>query len=320
LKSACVSGFIGSRRILTETMSLREQLEYGATAALLHISRLLPEGVILMLFRGFARFFFAVGARRRRLALRNTEIAFPERPLSERKVLVRQSYLNLAEGMAINMLILSRRITEERLLEMVVTDDWHKFEQHQDSDKNGWLVVTGHLGNWELMPQYVAQRLERQLHVIARQGNNRLLEERVVRPMRERFGVGVFYKKNALMRIVKAVGKGDVCGLLIDQKLNPPEGIRVDLFGRPAPTTPSAAVLQIRFGITVYPAFMVRERRLNYRMIIADPVEWEDNGKPLEEQVQELSRIHQRIIEDTVRKYPDQWFWAHNRWGLPKVK
>jgi KDO2-lipid IV(A) lauroyltransferase len=146
------------------------------------------------------------------------------------------------------------------------------------------------------------------------------LEERLVRPLRERFGMSVFYKKNALMRMAKAIRRGDYCGLLIDQRLRPPEGISVELFGKPAPTTGSAALLQISFGVPVQPAFMVKEEHGKYRMIVGDLIDWTDNGKPLEEQVHELTGIHQKIIEDMVRQYPEQWFWAHNRWGLPKVK
>ena len=170
------------------------------------------------------------------------------------------------------------------------------------------------------MSQYFSLRLERPLNVVARQGNNRLIDDRIVRPMREHFGVNVFYKKNALMRMVKAINKGDVCGTLIDQKLNPPEGVYVDLFGKPAPTTNSTALLQIRFDITVLPIFMVKSGHHTYRMIIEEPVPWSDNGKSFEEQVLELTRKHQQIIEKMVLQYPDQWFWAHNRWGLPKVK
>ena len=295
-------------------------LEYGATVATLNFSRILPEGVIYALFEGVALLFYAVSGRRRNIALRNTEIAFPEKPLKERKGLVKTSYTILAESMALGLLITTNRVTNERLLGMVEADGWEHLEPIHGKGQDGLLVITGHLGNWELMSQYTGLRLDRKLHVIARQGNNNLLEDRIVRPLRERLGVGVFYKKNALMRIMKAINKGDVSGLLIDQKLNPPEGIYVDLFGKPAPTTASSALLQIRFGVKVVPLFMVKSGHRKYRMFIHKPVEWTDNGKPMEEQVQELAGIHQKIIEGMICQYPEQWFWAHNRWGLPKVK
>jgi KDO2-lipid IV(A) lauroyltransferase len=301
-----------------KAMALRERLEYAATAATLNICRLLPEGAVLALFRGFAALFHAASGRRRKIALRNAEIAFPNKPLCERKAMVKKSYLNLADSMALNMLIMTNRISNDQLRDMIETEDWDKFDRLEKSSTNGWLVFTGHLGNWELMSQYLSLRLNRQLHVVARKGNNQLLEDRVVRPLRERFGGNVFYKKNAIMRMVKALKKGDVCGVLIDQKLNPPEGIYVDLFGKPAPTTSSSALLQIRFDVPVYPIFLVKTGYRKYRFLIHDPIQWADNGKPMEEQVSELTRVHQQVIEEMIRQYPDQWFWAHNRWGIPK--
>ena len=302
-------------------MSFHEKLDYTATATLLNISRILPETAVYAMFKGFALAFYHLGKRRRRLAIRNTEIAFPDKKLQERKSFVRRSYIILAESMALSLLIMTRRISRERLRGMVETDDWGRFDQVlQETGSKGFLTVTGHLGNWELMSQYLGVRLERPLHVVARQGNNRLIDDRIVRPMREHFGVSVFYKKNALMRMVKAINKGDICGTLIDQKLNPPEGIYVDLFGKPAPTTNSAALLQIRFDIKVVPIFMVKTGHRRYRMIIDEPIPWTDNGKSFEEQVIELTLLQQKVIEDMVRRYPDQWFWSHNRWGLPKEK
>lgn len=301
-----------------KAMALRERLEYTATAATLNICRLLPEGAVFALFRGFAALFHAASGRRRKIALRNAEIAFPNKPLCERKAMVKKSYLNLADSMALNMLIMTNRISNDQLKDMVETEDWDKFDRLEASSTKGWLVFTGHLGNWELMSQYLSLRLSRQLHVVARKGNNQLLEDRIVRPLRERFGGNVFYKKNAIMRMVKALKKGDVCGVMIDQKLNPPEGIYVDLFGKPAPTTSSSALLQIRFDVPVYPIFLVKTGHRKYRFLVHDRIQWADNGKPMEEQVSELTRVHQQVIEEMVRQYPDQWFWAHNRWGIPK--
>ena len=298
-------------------MTFKENVEYMATAAVLKFSRIIPEAAVFALFKIFALLLHAVSGRRRKLSLTNMEIAFPEKSLKERQALVKQSYINISEAMALNTLIMTGRVSDDQLLNHVETDGWDKFEKTLASSSRGFLGITGHIGNWELLPQYAALRFSGSVHVIARPSNNQLLEDKIVRPLREHFGVNVFYKKNALMRIMKAVNKGGMCGLLIDQKLSlPAGGIMVDFFNKPAPTTGSPALLQIRFGITIHPTFMVKTGFRKYRMIIGDPVPWTDNGKPLEEQVAALTRIHQQILEDVIREYPDQWFWMHNRWNL----
>jgi KDO2-lipid IV(A) lauroyltransferase len=299
-------------------MNIRNQIEYSATLLLLGLCKILPERLVYGLFHSIARGMYLLLKSRRKLTLRNMEIAFPEKSDEERKQLAKKSFLNMADSMAFTTFIMSGRISNERLIDCVEAEGWENLEQAASSTKQGILAFTAHIGNWELMPQYAALRLGKPLHVIARKGSNPLLEEKVVRPLRERFGVNVFYKRNAMMRIMKVVKKGEIAGILVDQRLN--QGISVNFFGREAGTTPTPALLQIRYNVTTLPVFMVKVERGKYRLIIGKPVEWADNGKPMEDQVRELTCIHQKIVEDTIREYPDQWFWMHNRWGIPKAE
>lgn len=302
-------------------MTIREQIEYGFVASALKLCQILPENAVYSLFQGFGRMVYLLSGRRRRLSFRNVEIAFPEKTRAERRALIRRTYRNLSESMAFNALVMTGRISNERILSMVETEGWEKATLPADENSPGFLVISGHLGNWELLPQYAALRLKTPLHVIAREGNNRLIENGIIRPMRKRFGVRIFYKKNALMRIMKSLNRGNVCGLMIDQKLSATQGgVPIQFFGHTAFATGSPALLQIRFGIKVQPAFMIRVARNQYRLIIENPVEWIDNKKTREEQVVELTQLHQHRLEAMIRRYPDQWFWMHNRWNLPKVK
>ncbi len=297
-------------------MKLRNQLEYSATAALLGLCRILPEACIYALFGALGRASCYLMRRRRKLALHNTAIAFPEKSLAERRKLIHRNFINLAESMAVNALIMSGRITNERIYDMVETDDWPVLKEACEGAESGVVVFSGHLGNWELMSQYLGLRLGKPLNVIAREANNPILEEKIVSPLRARFGVKVFFKKNAMFNLVKAARRGEVAGLLIDQRLGLKKGIISEFFGRPAATTATPALMQIRFGTTTVPLFMVRSGKRKYRLIISPPVVWSDNGESLEEQAAALTRIHQKIIEDAVRAHPDQWFWVHDRWRM----
>ncbi len=295
-------------------MKIRETIEYGAVTGLLGLCRILPESWVYGMFRGLGHLCHALLAKRRNLALRNTEIAFPEKPLAERRAIVRRHFVNLTESLALNTLIMCDRITNEQILAMVEADNWKTFETAVENSEKGLLIFSAHLGNWELVPQYASLRLKKQIHVISRKGNNELIEQRIVRPLRERFGVNIFYKKNAIMNIRRAFRNHEPAGLLIDQRLNLRAGISVPFFGRETGTTATPALLQLRFGATTMALFMVKSGHRKYRLIVGEPVQWQDNGKPFEEQVAELTRIHQSIVEDAIRAYPDQWFWVHDRW------
>ncbi len=300
-------------------MAVRDPLEYAMVATLLGVSRIMPERMVYGLFKGLALLLYAVLADRRKTTLSNIGIVFPEMNDKERQRLAKKSYLNLADSLALNNLIMTGRVSNERLLGLVESEGWDEFEKRKAAHESGLLIISGHLGNWELLPQYIALRITEQLHVIARKTDNQILEKKIVFPLRKRFGMKIYYKKNALMHIVKAVKKGDICGMLLDQKLKPRGGgFMMDFFGRPAPTGGSPALLQIRFGIPVHPIFLLKTAPHRHKLIAPEPIPWEDNGKPLEEQVQELTRLHQGLLEEMIRKYPEQWFWMHNRWGLKK--
>lgn len=300
-------------------MAARHHLEYAMVAALLGISRIMPERMVYSLFKGMALLAYAILPERRKTTLANIGIVFPDMSKKEKRNLAKKSYLNIADSLALNNLILTGRISNERLLSFVEPGGWKVFEKRKAEHGAGLLVITGHLGNWELLPQYAGLCLKEQLHVIARKTDNQILERKIIFPLRQRFGMKIYYKQNALMHIVKATKKGDICALLLDQKLKPRGGgFMMDFFGRPAPTGGSPALLQIRFGIPVQPVFLVKTAPHQHRMIVPDPIPWEDNGKPMEEQVQELTRLHQGLLEEMIRKYPEQWFWMHNRWGLKK--
>ncbi|MBT8041644.1 MAG: hypothetical protein KJN98_00580 [Pontiella sp.] len=298
-----------------------EYVEYAFVASLLGITRIMPERMIYGLFNTLALLVYAVARGRRRITLRNMELVFPDMTDKERRQLAKKAYLNIADSLALNNLIMTGRVSDEQLLDHVEVEGWEAFEQRKASLKTGMLVITGHLGNWELLPQYAGLKLPEQLHVIARKTDNQLLERKIIFPLRKRFGMQVYYKKNALMHIMKAVKKGEICALLLDQKLKPSGGgFMMDFFGHPAPTGGSPALLQIRFGVPVQPVFLVKTAPHKHRLILCDPIPWEDNGKPMEEQVQELTRLHQALLEKMILQYPEQWFWMHNRWGLSKAE
>jgi len=300
-------------------MKLRHRIEYTATIALLGLCRRLPERAVHTLAHGIAMLMYHLIGSRRKLTLCNLEIVFPGKTPAERKEMAKQSYANFAESMAFNTLMITDRFSNQELLDSIEVEGWENFEEAKRlTGEKGLLIFSAHIGNWELLPQYAALRLDTPLHIISRKTSNPLLEERIVRPLRERFGVEVFHKKNALMRIVKVIKKGEYAGFQIDQKLNPPEGIFIKFFGREAPTLASPALLQVRFGVTVLPVFMVKPENGKHLLVIREPIKWEDNGQSMEEQIIELTYIHQKAIEEIILEYPEQWFWMHNRWGLKK--
>jgi len=294
---------------------IREKIEYLLLCGLIGLLKILPIGVVTLIFRAFGALFFLLSPRRRRITQTNLKIAFPEKKPSECRHIAWRAFQNVALSTRDSFLVMANRIDPNKIFERVDGTDLEKYRDLKSNTSRGIMHITAHLGNWELMAQYGAlQGLES--HVVARKGTNRLIDERIIVPMRTRYGNKVFYKQNALIHTVKALKRGETVSFLIDQKINEKEGVPVTFFGQEILAVAACAVLQIRFHPTVIPVFMVRKGSNRYKLVVGDPIPWQDDGSSQEEQIRTLTQTHQTAIEKMIRQYPDQWFWMHDRWKI----
>jgi KDO2-lipid IV(A) lauroyltransferase len=101
-------------------------------------------------------------------------------------------------------------------------------------------------------------------------------------------------------------------GILVDLNTLDREAIFVDFFGKPASTTFIVAKLALRTGAEVLPVFAPWDRQ-RIRLIIGEPLRVERTGDE-DEDVRRLTQEYTRVVEEYVRRYPDQWLWIHRRW------
>jgi len=93
-------------------------------------------------------------------------------------------------------------------------------------------------------------------------------------------------------------------------------GIPVPFFGQVAYTPPGPAIFSVKTGAPILPMFILREGGLPMKLVIYPPVELE--GSPdQKEEVEQLTAQFTKVIEETIRKYPEQWAWLNRRWKLP---
>jgi KDO2-lipid IV(A) lauroyltransferase len=294
----------------------REKTEYFLTKGFFYALRYCPAPMIYGTCRLIARFLYLMGRGRRHIAIKNLQIAYPEKSKREQKRIAREAYDHFGRMIAESAMILAGKINREKLLAMVDGEQMSKLLELEASTDKGILFITGHLGNFELLAHYTGMLFKRQGHVVARRGNNRLIDDRIVTPMRESFGNRVIHKRRALPRITRALKSGGHAGLLIDVKTNPRHGISIQFFGKKTLGLKSSAYLQIKLNPLVIPMSLVMNDNGRYRLVVSDPITWQDNGQPLEDQVAELAQKHHTALEKLIRQYPGQWLWMHNRWKL----
>jgi Kdo2-lipid IVA lauroyltransferase/acyltransferase len=173
------------------------------------------------------------------------------------------------------------------------------------------LLLTAHLGNWELLP--VACRLTGyRLSVVLRPLDAAWLDRLATR-MRERSEVDLIDKRAALRPVLRALAGGAMVGILLDQNAARREGVFVPFFGRAASTSRSLAVLALRTGSPIVPAFIHREDTGRHRVVVDPPLEISP-GVDVDDAIVAVTAACSEAIETAVRRTPDQWLWMHDRW------
>jgi KDO2-lipid IV(A) lauroyltransferase len=181
------------------------------------------------------------------------------------------------------------------------------------SKKKGLLILTAHVGNWELLT-IIACMTELPTQIVYRPLDFSPLD-RFISQTRMRFGCKLISTRKSMMRILRALKQGDSVAILMDQNVDWYEGVFVDYFGRLACTNKGLALLALRTRSPVVPVFLVRDSH-GFRAEILEEVPLIDTGdktKDLEANTQQYNET----IEAFVRRYPNQWFWVHQRWKTP---
>jgi KDO2-lipid IV(A) lauroyltransferase len=179
------------------------------------------------------------------------------------------------------------------------------------SKQKGIVLITAHLGNYEMAAQYIPCLLELQMSVVAKKMRNVRLN-RFIHNLRTRFGNRVIYKKGALPEMMQTLRQGAVVGILMDISRRF-DGVEVNFLGRRATATPAAALLGLRCKSPIIPAFCHRNPKGKLIVRIEPPVEIK-RTKDLRSDLQFNTQLITDRVERAVKNHPEQWNWMLKRW------
>jgi KDO2-lipid IV(A) lauroyltransferase len=176
----------------------------------------------------------------------------------------------------------------------------------------GVVIVSAHMGNWEVCLHITNYYGKPMLGVAAktRFGWADVLLSR----SRNRLGNIIIDKKGALPKMTDGLRRGEVIGMLIDQSRRK-HGVEVTFFGRKATASPAPALLALRCKSLVLPAFSVRGTDGQLTIQVKTPFELTRTGD-LRSDIQSNTQRMIDVVEEMVRKYPDQWFWLLKPWKV----
>ncbi|MGD9762241.1 MAG: lysophospholipid acyltransferase family protein [Candidatus Binatia bacterium] len=251
----------------------------------------------------------------RRLALEHLDIAFgDQKPRDEKLRIVRGCMRNIARCVVEDAKIAEIRA---RFADYAEVQGWENWEAIKEATGTGAIVVTGHIGNWELLAAYFAGRGV-PIGAIARRLNDPRLNQLLV-DFRRANGVQPILREspNASREMLSILRQSGLLAMLIDQDLKTPS-ISVPFFGRSARTPLAAAALAVRKEIPVIPAFAQRRPGGGHRFIIM-PALYPPAGADRATAVVALTVRINELFEAHIRANPTEWVWWHRRWRRPPV-
>ena len=233
--------------------------------------------------------------------LENSKIANSKK---ERKNIVNSMWGNYGRILAEYVFIKKyRNDVYTKNIEVVGNDILEKIKQN----KEPVIFVSGHFNNFELMAMYI-EKSGIDLAAIYRPLNNIFLN-----PIMEKIRKNYICKKqvkkgiSGTKEILRYFKNGTSIALMIDQRVS--EGINCKFFDNKALTTTIPAQFVKKFNCKVTPIYIQRLKADNFKLEILKPIEFSKD-----ETIESITLNLNKVLENLIRKNPEQWIWSHNRW------
>ncbi len=290
-------------------VTLRHRLEFAAVWLLLNALGALPRSAARAAGAAIGHLAYLAFGRLRNVGRRNLQLAFPRWTLERRDQTLRRVYRNLGYLLAeFAQMPRYRREQAAAFIEYAGLEHWMAA---RDLGK-GVLVLTGHLGAWELSSFYHSLA-GHPMGLVIRRLDNPLVDELVNR-IRCLHGNRVIHKDDFARGLISAMRAGETVGILMDTNMTPPQGIFVPFFGVPACTASGLARVALKTGAAVVPGFLLYdELRKRYVLRFAEALTLERSGD-VEADILSNTAKFTAALEDFIRQYPEQWLWMHRRW------
>lgn len=246
-------------------------------------------------------------APRKQVGMKNLSMAFPQNGIAWKREILKKCYRHLAWSIVEYLCLVK---DPSRIHSFIVNIQGEEILQDLLRDGKGAIILTGHIGNWELLAGWLASR-GYPIHAVVRDPND-VDVACMLADFREKVGLKTFSKYNIMLGAAKLARKGAFLAILADQDAGR-EGIHAPFMGVECSTPGGPAALSHLAGVPVIPLVSYRKEPFKHEIVIYPPL-----PDPKEEnrsrRIEIVTRLANQVLEDMIRKHPEQWLWLHRRW------
>ena len=291
------------------SVRVREAIEFTMVWVIVWILRILPRSGARSLGARIGNVVYSQMARLRNVGVQNLALAMPEVPEGQRTLILAGVYRHL--GWLLAEFCQMARYTAEQASTFIRYEGLDNYLAARDRGQ-GVLVLTGHLGAWELS-SYFHSLMGFPMGLVIRRLDNPLVD-RFVNRIRCLHGNRVIHKDDFARGLIASMRAGETVGILMDTNMTPPQGVFVPFFGVEACTASGLARVALRTSAAVVPGFLLwEESEQQYVLRFGEELTLERTGDT-EADTLANTGMFTATIEQYIRRYPEQWLWMHRRW------
>lgn len=293
---------------------LRRYVLYYLARCLAFVVNILPLSVALGLADAIGLLAFFAARKYAAITIGNLKSVFgADKTDAEIHRMARQVFKNIARNSV--ELVRFPKISKENI-DSFITMEGREILDRELSKGRGVIIITAHMGNWEMMA--ITLRIKEYPGAVVGKRIYFHKYDEYLNSLRRYHDVNVIYRDQSPRKILKILKSGHIVGIVADQDVDSVEGVFINFLGRRAYTPAGPAGIARATGASLVPIVMIRDGR-KHRLIVNEPVELvetEDKESDLVTNTQRWSDV----IESYIRKYPDQWVWMHRRWKTKEDK
>ena len=271
------------------------------------IALALPLRLAYALAVFLADLYYLIAFRDRRFVKGNLRVIFPKKSNRDLRKISRMVFRNFAKYLAdffrfekLDLQYIDKKIKLENL---------HYFDSTLSKSK-GAVVLTAHLGNWELGGVVLAQ-LGYPFWAVALPHKNKKVND-LFDAQRNSKGVKVIAMGKAVRSCISEIRNNHMVALVGDRDFTE-KGILIDFFGLPTHFPEGPAALSLLTSAPIVPGFMLRNADDSFTLKIDKPIEFTPTGDKAKD-LKSLVTLCKNIFEDYIRKYPQQWYVFRKFW------
>jgi len=244
--------------------------------------------------------FYILNRKRRKVAEKNCEIIGVDDIKAVAKSSFKHSFATYIEG------FYSHRIDKKFIDSIEIVNP----ENQPPKDSEAYFFVSGHIGCWELIPIIAPMVADRTGAIIARRIKNKSVDDFL---MKQRTSDKVIYlhHRNIAEKIPDMLEAKIPVGALLDHSATVRDSIFVPMFGMNTTFIKGIPMIAVRRDVPVLPSFLIRTEK-SFRLIFY-PMLYPDKTLKPKDRIYDLALRINKIYEEVIRQYPDQWYLIHKR-------